>query len=206
MRVFILSYILLLFAASLHAQEQLSDTLIILNGFTVFSDDSTSISDVHVLNLSRGTGTVSSFDGSFKISASNDDTIKFSCIGYHDYFLNVNARLIRSEMLILLQTDTVFMKEVLISPLGPRRFFKLLFLQTRVPEENGLTFDLNIPMLKNDPGYVPRTGIHFGGPVQALYNAFNKSARLRRKLQNNRNKYSKHLFPVVADSLVYPEK
>lgn len=98
------------------------------------------------------------------------------------------------------------MDEVLISPLGPRRFFKLRFMETRVPEENQLTFHLNIPELKNDPAYVPETGIRFTGPVQALYNTFNKSARLSRKLKNNRKKYSKYLIPEVGDSLKYPEK
>ena len=108
--------------------------------------------------------------------------------------------------MIFLKTDTVLMDEVLISPLGPRRFFKLRFMETRIPEEKQLTFDLNIPELKNDPGYVPETGIRFTGPFQALYNAFNKSARLSRKLKNNREKYSKYLVPEVEDSLIYPEK
>jgi hypothetical protein len=192
--------------SSLPAQEKPSDSLFILDGSVLFSADSVSIPDVHVLNLSRGTGTVSSYDGSFIIRAQHMDTILFSCVGYQDYYLYVNTTLVRKDLLVFMQTDTVFMKEVLISPLGPRRFFKLLFLQTKLPEEKGLTFDLNIPMLKNDPGYVPQTGIRVTGPVQALYNAFNKSSRLQRKLQKNRKNYSKYLQPVVADSLIYPDK
>jgi hypothetical protein len=188
------------------AQERPADSLIQLIGFTLFSVDSTSIPDVHVLNLSRGTGTVSSVDGSFTISANDQDTIMFSCIGYQDYYMNVNTSMVRKNMLVFMQTDTIYMNEVLISPLGPRRFFKLLFMQTKLPEEKYLTFDLNIPSLKKDPGYEPPTGIRVTGPVQALYNAFNKSARLQRKLEKNRKNYSKYLQPVAVDSLVYPDK
>jgi len=190
----------------MQAQDQLSDTLIQLKGYTVFAPDSSSISDVHVLNLSRGTGTVTSYDGSFLIRAQNNDTIKFSCIGYHDYFLSVNQNMLLKEMLIFLETDTVFMDEILISPLGPRRFFKYKFLETRVPGEKLNMTNLRFPRLKDDPAYTPEFGIRFMGPVQALYNAFNRSARLQRKLRKNREKYSKYLIPVVSDSLEYPGK
>ncbi|MDT8392773.1 MAG: hypothetical protein RQ761_02940 [Bacteroidales bacterium] len=201
-----MSYLLLISATCLWSQEYDADSLFRLKGLTVFSEDSMGIRDVHVLNLNRGTGTVSSYDGSFSIHARHHDTIKFSCIGYHDYFLRFNQTLMRRELMIFLKTDTVLMDEVLISPLGPRRFFKLRFMETRIPEEKQLTFDLNIPELKNDPAYVPETGIRFTGPVQALYNVFNKSARLSRKLKSNREKYSKYLVPEVEDSLIYPEK
>ena len=72
-----------------------------------------------------------------------------------------------------------------------------------MPEEPKLNMGF---MLGNDPAYVPPTGISFTGPVQALYNTFNKQARLGRKLRKNREKYSKYLVPVQKDSLVFPEK
>lgn len=97
------------------------------------------------------------------------------------------------------------MKELRISPMPLRRFFKYVFLDTRVPTPKEPELNLGF-MLTNDPGNVPPTGIRFTGPVQALYNTFNKSARLERKLRKNRKKYSKYLTPVGGDSLVFPEK
>ena len=177
-----------------------------LRGIVALPDDSTGIPDVHVLNISKGTGTVTSLKGVFMISVRDRDTLKFTCIGYRDHSLIISSLLTRKNLLVFLYTDTVFMNEVLISPLGPRRFFKLRFMETRVEGEKLVEIDLHLPGIKKDPGYTPPTGIRFTGPVQFLYDAFNRSARLHRKLRKNREKYSRYLQPEVEDSLLYPEK
>jgi hypothetical protein len=97
------------------------------------------------------------------------------------------------------------MKELRISPLPPRQFFKITFLETKVPFED--LPDLQIPGIMKDPGYVPPTGIIIPkGPTQLLYDVFNKKARTKRKLKRNRNKYSGYITPVLGDTLIYPEK
>jgi hypothetical protein len=181
------------------------DSLWYLSGYTAYAADSAAIPYVHVINLSKGTGTVSGMDGRFELYVRDSDTLKFSCIGLRDHYVNVNTLMLRPELIVLLRQDTVLMKELRVSPMPPRRFFRLVFLDTKLPQPEKLELNLG-PMLKKDPGNVPPTGISFGGPVQALYNAFNKKARLDRKLRRNRGKYSKYITPVVADSLVFPEK
>lgn len=203
---FTLSYLMVILCISVYSQEYAEDSLLYLNGIVALPSDSTGIPDVHVLNLSKGTGTVTSLTGAFMLSVRNQDTLKFSCIGYQDHFLIISSLLIRIDMMVFLHTDTVFMDEVLISPLGPRRFFKLRFMETRVQGEKAIEIDLHLPGIKKDPAYTPPTGIRFTGPVQFLYDAFNRSARLHRKLRKNREKYSKYIQPVVGDSLKYPEK
>jgi len=121
-----------------------------------------------------------------------------------DHYLQINAAILRSDLLVFMKADTIVMQEVRISPLPPRQFFRYVFLDTRLPKKKELELNLG-PLLKTDPGNIPPTGIRFGGPVQALYNAFNQKARLDRKLRRNRKKYSKYLIPEVGDSLVYPE-
>ena len=195
----------LLGAGGLSGQEAMPDSLYFFSGFTIYSVDSSAIPDVHVLNLSKGTGTVSSIDGSFMLNVRNLDTLKFSCIGFRDYIMYINSSLIRPEMLILLRPDTVLMDELRVSPLPPRRFFRYVFLETRLPQIKEPELNLMF-LLKRDPANVLETGIRFTGPVQLLYNAFNKKARLNRKLRKNREKYSGYLEPVGGDSLVYPEK
>jgi len=194
-----------LFGAGLAAQDVSPDSLFSFSGYAVYATDSAAIPFVHVLNLSKGTGTVSGEDGSFELYVRDFDTLKFSCIGLRDHYIHVNALLLRPELMVFLHQDTVLMDELRISPMPPRRFFKLVFLSTRIPPPKEIDLHLG-PLLKKDPGNIPPTGISFGGPVQALYNAFNKKARLDRKLRRNRNKYSKYITPVVADSLVFPEK
>ncbi len=190
---------------TLPAQEASPESLIFFSGYTAYAADSTIIPYVHVLNLSKGTGTVSGMDGSFELSVRDSDTLKFSCIGLRDHYIHVNALLLRPELIVLLSQDTILMDELRISPMPPRRFFPLVFLETRIPQPVPIEINLG-PMLNKDPGYVPPTSITFGGPVQALYNAFNKKARLNRKLRRNRDKYSKYITPIAEDSLVFPEK
>jgi len=133
------------------------------------------------------------------------DTLRFSCVGFQDYFLQINSSLLRTDLIITLMRDTILMDELRVSPLPPRRFFKYVFLETRLPKKEEP--DLNLFFfLGKDPGYVPEPGVHFTGPVQLLYNAFNKKARLDRKLRKNREKYSKYLVPEKGDSLVFPRK
>ena len=188
----------------MQGQEVQPDSLHRFTGYTVYEADSTPVPNVHVLNLSKGTGTVSALNGRFELYVRELDTLKFSCMGMRDHYIHINTSILRPDLIVFLTQDTIFMEEVRISPLPPRRFFRYVFLDTKLPEAEPLELNLG-PLLKADPGNVPPTGIQFGGPVQALYNAFNKKARLDRKLRRNRKKYSKYLVPEVGDSLVYPK-
>jgi hypothetical protein len=188
----------------LNGQGSGLDSLYLLSGYTVTAVDSTPIPNVHVLNLSKGTGTVSSSDGSFGLSVRDLDTLKFSCVGMQDRYAYINTSILRPHLLVFMTADTVLMEEVRISPLPPRRFFRYVFLDTRFPKPEPVELNLG-PLLKADPGNIPPAGIQFGGPVQALYNTFNKKARLDRKLRRNRKKYSRYLVPEAGDSLVYPK-
>ena len=186
----------------LSAQDDLPDSLYYFSGYTLYSVDSVVIPFVHVLNLNKGTGTVSNIDGSFELMVRDRDTLKFSCIGMRNHFICINALLLRPDLMVFLEPDTIMMEEVRVSPLPPRRFFKYVFLETRLPMKKMPDLNLSL-MLGSDPGNIPPTGIRFKGPVQMLYDAFNKSARLEKKLRRNRNKYSKYLRPEVGDSLVW---
>ena len=198
-------FILLLAAIKLSfGQKVANDSLYRFSGYVLHAHDSVALPNVHVLNLSKGTGTITSEKGTFVLSVRNTDTIKFSSIGFEDHHMIIRSLLLIDTVLIFLRIDTILMKEFTVYPFPPKRFFKLVFLETRVPDEKKPEF--RFPGLKNDPGYVPPVGIRMMGPTQFLYNTFNKKARTRRKLRNNRKRYSKYIVPEVGDSLVYPEK
>ena len=199
----ITSFLLVSFLLS--GQNARPDSLFLFSGYTLYAVDSVAVPYVHVLNINRGTGTVSAIDGSFELYVRDADTLKFSCIGLHDHYIRGQALLLQPNMLVFLSPDTIMMKELRISPLPPRRFFRNVFLETRLPIEEMKELNLG-PLIKRDPGNVPPVGIHATGPTQLLYDAFNKKARLSRKLRRNRDKYSKYIVPVTADSLVYPNK
>jgi len=185
-------------ADRLQAMHNNPDSTFVLSGKVLRQADSLSIPNAHVLNLSRGTGTVSASDGSFMLTVCDNDTLKFSCVGFRDHHVRVNSILLRYALMVFMQTDTIMMDELWVSPLPPRRFFKYVFLETHVPEEKLPELKL-WPMLRNDPGNVPQSGIYIKGPAQMLYDAFNKKARLQRKLKRNREKYLPNLVTGEED-------
>ncbi len=198
-------FILLLAVAKLSfGQNVVKDSLYRFSGVVLHAQDNIALANVHVLNLSKGTGTITAENGSFVLSVRNADTIKFSSIGLEDHKMIIRSLLHRDTFMLFLRTDTVQMEEFTVYSFPPRRFFKLVFLETRVPDEKIPEF--HFPGIKNDPAYTPQTGISVMGPTQFLYNTFNKKARTRRKLIKNRKRYSKYVVPEVGDSLAYPEK
>lgn len=204
MKKIIIFSILIPWYVSLTGQN-IPDSLYSFSGYVLHATDSIPIRNAHILNLDKGTGTISGEDGSFFLMVRENDSLKFSCVGFRDRYMVMNAAMMRRGIRVLLQADTIQMEEVRISPLPPRHLFPTVFLQTKLPEPERMELNL-LPMIKSDPGNVPATGIHFTGPVQLLYNAFNKKARLSRKLKNNRKKYAPYLKPEAGDSLVWEKE
>jgi len=205
MKKLMLTCLVVVVATFLSAQDVRPDSIFRFSGFVLHPNDSTGLPNAHIINITKGTGTVSGRDGSFELIVRNADTLRFSCIGFEDRFLHINHLLRRDDIMIFLKNDTILMDELLVHPLGPRRFFKYKFMSLKLPEKvDEYTISPALFMLKEGEGRIPPAGISFGGPVQALYNVFNKQARTSRKLRKNREKYMQFLVPEVGDSLVYP--
>jgi hypothetical protein len=205
MRIVVIVCLLEMISGHISAQNVQADSLFRFSGLILVPSDSTGIPNAHILNLTKGTGTVSGRDGSFELSVRNADTIKFSCIGFEDRVIQVNHLLRKEDIMIFMKNDTILMNELLVHPFGPRRFFKYKFMDLKLPEKfDEYTINPSILRLEEGEGAVPQTGIIFGGPVQALYNVFNKTERTNRKLRKNRKKYMEYLVPEQGDSLVWP--
>ena len=185
-----------------YSQQAAGDSLLVFSGRVYHAGDSSILSNVHIINLSKHTGTVSAPDDSFLLHVRDRDSIRFSCIGFSTCHVVINALVLRPGLMVFMQPDTIMMDELTVYPFPPRRYFKQVFLDTKVPDEH--IPDLRFAGIRNDPAYVPATGLITSGPVQLLYDRFNRQARTRRKLKNNREKYSKYLLPVSGDSLVFP--
>lgn len=202
----LLCSMLLLAAGKLAAQSDRADSLYRFSGHVLSRSDKKAIPNAHVLNLSKGTGTISAIDGSFELYVRDADSLKISCIGFCDRHFIINRILTPDDVNILLEEDTVLMEELLVFPFGPRRYFKYTFLNMDLPgeiDENKINPAFR--MFKEGEGPVPPSGIIVTGPVQLLYNTFNKTARLRRKLERSRRKYAPYLKVEEGDSLVWPE-
>lgn len=88
----VLVFLFLALGSNLLAQER-----ILLNG--VIQSDSVLLPDIHILNLSSRQGTISSFDGEFRISAKVNDTLIFSGIQFHTLGLIVDEQIIERKYL-----------------------------------------------------------------------------------------------------------
>lgn len=198
----VLIILCLILARLVSAQELEAVRLYRFSGFVKNSVDSTYIPNVHVLNISKGTGTVSALDGSFELMVRDNDTLKYSSIGFEDRYLMINNLIRRENIMVFLNRDTVLMEEFLVHPLGPRRFFKYEFMALELPEPV-FEFEINENFFRPKKGEepIPPTGINFTGPVQGLYNLFNKTARTSRKLRKNRRKYDYEVLPMENDSI-----
>ena len=172
------------------------------SGFVKSYADSTFIPNVHILNMSRGTGTVSALDGSFELMVRDNDTLKFSSIGFEERYLLISKIILRENIAVYLERDTILMEEFLVHPLGPRRYFKYQFMALELPDPV-FEFEINENFFRIKEGEraIPPTGINFTGPVQGLYNLFNKKERTSRKLRKNRKKYGYEVTLFKDDSL-----
>ena len=81
----IFSLILLLSFCSFQVNAQDTENpeqLAQLSGAVLFGDSLMPIPYAHVVNISKGTGTVASIEGYFSIIAAASDTVLFSYVGY----------------------------------------------------------------------------------------------------------------------------
>jgi hypothetical protein len=153
-------------------------------GSRVVSDSTlNSIRDCHIINKTQRTGTVSNAYGDFRITASVNDSISFSAIGY--------------EKLTIVLTDSIFIRGHII---------KLKPIAYELDEVTIKPYHLNLPPiskfsipapvpLPNQGGVNIPTGI---SPVTFFYNRFSKEGKQKR--------YYKKLTEGTADFMLIGEK
>jgi hypothetical protein len=158
------------------------------------------IENVHIVNVSGSRGTTSNWQGQFRIIAYPGDTIRATCVGYipFRYHLPVNEPSPVIPMHIIMQVDTLEISgaEIYPWPSDAEALKKaVLAMDDQTPK---------VPDLKlNDPKFygVPLPGgegqaqpgtpglanpgltLTIPGPITALYDAFSKEGKSKRKLE-----------------------
>jgi len=171
-----------------------SDSLVIMNGTVLTSDSLLPVPNTHIISKFNRWGTISDDKGQFRMAVSLVDSVLFTSIGFKPkiIFINDSARKKLGHFQIFMEKDTVLINEVIIRAFYDYRTFKQMIV-----EMEPLSLDQFYPdwegteLLYKQP--VP-TG--FKGPVQALYDWLNRSARLQRKLIRNRKEYNKLMIQM----------
>ncbi len=153
-----------------------------LKGFVIDERDSTVISNVHIINLNRVTGTTSNTDGSFSIMVNKGDSILLQAVGFITDTLAVTAEIWESEkrLIVPLKDKTYQLPAVEVYPFATFAEFKHAFLNFEDPEP---PVDLQLPSTEFQPDPGDAVGFVIPGPITALYDRFSRRGREMAKYQ-----------------------
>lgn len=184
-------------------------------GKIVTSDSLLPVRNTHVISKMGHCGTISNRDGVFFIPARKVDTLWVSCLGFTRRLIPIDSTLSADTMQIVLERDTITLKEVTVFPFYDYNTFKQTIINMPskpVPREIQRLNEELAGMRtgrKRDPYFnIENMGIT-ASPIQYLYDKFNPSARRQKKLLNNRRMFNEilreqgRLDELLPDSLDY---
>lgn len=200
-RLFIILTVLF---ASLELFAQDPDTLVPekplpIYGKIVTSDSLLPVRNTHVISKMAHCGTISNRDGLFFITSKRVDTLWVSCIGYGRQLIPVDSTAALDTMLIVLERDTITLKEVTVFPFYDYNTFKQMIIDMPskpVPREIQRLNEELAGMRtgkKRDPYFNMENMGFTASPIQYLYDHYNASARRQNKLLRNRRMFNEIL-------------
>ena len=174
-----------------------------LTGKVVSSDSLEPIPNVHLISKFNKWGTISNEQGFFRMLVSPNDSLLISSIGYSSRIVHLNDSILKlpQPVLFTLSRDTVLIHEVVIHGFWDYRTFKQMIINMKPMDLKQFYPDMNAdPLLYRNPP----TALVVKGPIQALYDIFNKNARLQRKLIRNRKEYNKLMINLGREKDTIP--
>lgn len=184
-------------------------------GKIVTSDSLLPVRNTHVISKMGHCGTISNRDGVFFIPARMVDTLWVSCLGYARKLIPVDSTLSSDTMQIMLERDTITLKEVTIWPFYDYKTFKQMIIDMPSKPMPREIQRLNEELAgmrtgrKRDPYFNIENGGFTASPIQYLYDKYNSSARRQNKLLRNRKMFNEILREqgrtdeLLPDSLDY---
>ena len=212
--------ILLLIISNLGLLAQGQDSVVIekkmpLFGKIVTADSLLPVRNTHVISKMGHRGTISNRDGVFYIPVQMIDTLWVSCLGYSRRLVPVDSTKVIDTLQIVLERDTITLKEVTVFPFYDYNTFKQMIIDMPskpVPREiQRLNEELSGMRSgrKRDPYFNMENMGFTASPIQYLYDKYNASARRQNKLLRNRRMFNEilreqgRLDELLPDSLDY---
>jgi len=193
--------IFLLLLSFLNGKAQVAEIrpIVSVEGF-ITNPQGKYIENVHIVNVSGNRGTTSNWEGQFRINTYPGDTLRVTCVGYipFKYHIPVNGQSPVIPMHIILQVDTLEITGVEIYP-WPADAKALKEAVLAMEDQTPKGFDLKLndskfynmplpggqPQRSSTPGLAdPGFTITVPGPITALYDAFSKEGKSKRKLES----------------------
>ena len=181
-------------------------------GKVVTSENMEPIRNTHVISKMAHCGTISNREGYFFIPAKPVDTLWVSCIGFSRRLIPVDSTLNSSDtLLIVLQRDTITLKEVTVLPFYDYNTFKQMIIEmpsVPTPREIQRLND-ELAGMKTGRKRNPYLDVGNGGivasPIQYLYDKYNASARRQAKLLRNRRMFNEILKEQGRNDELLPD-
>ncbi len=181
----------------LKAQDNSSNISLSVEGF-ITNTEGKSIEKIHIVDISGNRGTTSNLEGQFRIIAFPGDTIRFTGVGYipYRYHVSTDRQSPVIPLHIVMKSDTIMITGINIYPWpadAAALKAAILAMDDQTPGIPDLK--LNNPNYKaagtlpgNPPSYIPgmaNPGLTYTikGPITALYDAFSKEGKSRRKYE-----------------------
>lgn len=162
-------FLILIFSISFfNCSAQLKETF---SGLVLALNDSTPISNVHIINTTTHVGVVSKENGSFIIYAKENDTLLISSIGYLPY-----KHIVKNSYFIILLKNAVYDLEAYnVIPYKDFEAFKEAFIKLRLEEPH--TINKSFYLSKDEMlayYHSANQGIIISGPISSILSMFNK--------------------------------
>ena len=192
--VVLLSYCLVVMTISSSLYSQ--DRYFPIRGKVISADSLSPIPNVHILSELSYYGTTSDFDGRFSMLVRKNDTLKISSVGFVTEIISVSYDSIDiNNFEIVMRRDTIMLQEIDVFPYLDNHTVEEIIKQIPIEKPfimKGANENIGAVLYQKPKKIPDDKGIL--SPVQTLYNRFNKKARLKRKLQRNRQRYEKELM------------
>jgi len=186
----------------------------VVSGQILSSDSLQPIFSTHVISRMKRMGTISDYEGKFRLKVSSPDTLWVSNVGFKRVLVTIDsATLAKESILILLDRDTTQLEEVEVKAFYDYRTFKHLLVNMPTPKSPDL-YTIEEELANSLVGIEPSkeqalTVVKGLSPIQALYDAYNKKSRRERRLMRNRREFNEilraegRLDELLPDTLEY---
>lgn len=164
--------------------------------------DSSVIGYVHIINLTTKHGVISDYNGEFHFTVNENDTIKFSVLGYEQ--LKIAAKSVTST--IYLSPKNYELEEFTVIPYKDYEEFKEAFINL-VIVDSSLKMNQSLFMFEEDLFLFNnngRFGIVVQGPISSLYDYFSKRGKSKIRYEEllARDRYKSYLATKYNNKLV----
>jgi len=178
---------------SVYAQ-QITDSLYVLDAVILTNDSLLPIENAHVISKFNRWGTISNKQGRFKLYVKDSDSILITSIGFSPLILQIDTSILIKDSILRIQLpkDTITINEVVIRAYWDYTTMKQIVINMQPIDLSQFYPDWTGTELL----YMEPHPMSFKGPIQALYDAFNHSAILQRRLIKNRKEYNQLMYQM----------